>query len=371
MEERPTPARVGPCSRLLLAGLPPRHLAFFAPVKARTGLVVVERGWWDMCVDPARYRINAPTWIVKALGHLLTQPDLIIVLEAEPDVLMSRKLEVARGELVRQMRQWRELIPPRTRRVYLDASAPAAEVQTAAREAIVSVLSDRAYGRLGAGWVGIPTRSRPRWILPRGPREVALSALSIYQPITPKARLGWEVARGLASTGLLRLVPRGSAPPASVRSALAGYMPPRSTISVLRANHHGRFVASIIGPDGHVHGVAKVATDGDGREALDSEADNIRRYGDLLDGPLEAPKILAQEPGLLLLEPVSWLPRNRPSMLPPSVAQSLGQMFARRSNGTGKGIAHGDCAPWNLLKDRRRMGPRRLGGGLGRSTSLL
>ena len=196
-----------------------------------------------------------------------------------------------------------------------------------------------------------PTRSRPRWILPRGPREVAL----VRAVDLPAHHAESSAGMGGCERTCFHRAPAfrtegGALPRHRCAARCAAYMPPRSTISVLRANHHGRFVASIIGPDGHVHGVAKVATDGAGREALDTEADNIRRFGDLLDGPLEAPKILAQEPGLLLLEPVSWLPRDRPSMLPPSVAQSLGQMFARRSNRTGKGIAHGDCAPWNLLR---------------------
>jgi len=327
------------------------NVALFAPMKARTGLVIVERGWWDMYVDPARYRINAPRWLLKTLGHLSVQPDLIVVLEADPDVLRSRKSEIGRDELARQMRAWREIIPRRVKRVYIDASVPLEDVQAAAREAIVSVLSHRTAGRLGSGWIGLPTRSSPRWTFPRGPRKAAFSAFSIYQPVTFKARLGWEFGRGLASTGLLRFLPRGEAPPEPVRVALGPYVPARATLSVVRANHPGRFLASIVGPDGVLHGVAKVASDGTGREALEREANNIERYASLLELPLRAPRILDRGPGLLLLEPIRWIPRKRPSVLPTEVAQSLGRAFTRWSSELdGEGAAHGDCAPWNLLR---------------------
>jgi len=327
------------------------HLALFVPFKARTGLVVVERGWWDMCVDPARYRIDAPHWLLKALGHLLVQPDLVIVLEAEPEVLMARKAEIERHELARQTREWREIMPRRVKRVFIDATAPLEEVQAAAREAVVSALSHRAAGRLGAGWTGLPTRFAPRWTFPRGPRKAAFSAFSIYQPVTLRARLGWEVGRRLASMGFLRFFPRGDAPPELVRTALGPHMPARSTLSVLRANHPGRFLAAIIGPDGNVHGVAKVATDETGTEILDREANNIERYASLLKRPLRAPRILERGPGILLLEPIRWIPRRRPSVLPAGVAGSLGRAFARWSSEVGEeGAAHGDCAPWNLLK---------------------
>ncbi len=323
----------------------------FAPFRARSGLIVLERGYWDISVDPRRYRIAAPGALVRMLGRMLLRPDLVIVLEAAPDVLMARKAEIEPDEIVRQTRAWREVIPHRTERVYIDAALPADEVRGTAREAVFSVLAHRAAGRLGSGWIGLPTRSTPRWMLPRGPRRSALSALSIYQPVTVRARLGWEVGRALAAAGLLRLLPRGQGPPESVRAAVAPHMPPRSTLAVLRANHPGRFLALVVGADGHPHAVAKVASDESGVAALEAEGRNIESHGSLLERPLRAPRILARSPGMLLLEAARWTPRARPWVLPRDVAYSLGRAYARSSGeGSGRGMAHGDCAPWNLLR---------------------
>jgi hypothetical protein len=108
----------------------------------------------------------------------------------------------------------------------------------------------------------------------------------------------------------------------------------------------------IIADDMSSRGVAKVATDPAGLDALRREAEAIATLGSALDPPLAAPRILHEEPGLLLLEPIPWRPRARPWRLEPEVARALGALFRR--GGTphpeGRGAAHGDCAPWNLLR---------------------
>ena len=35
------------------------------PLKIRSGLIVLERGWWDIAIDPRRYRIAAPAALVQ------------------------------------------------------------------------------------------------------------------------------------------------------------------------------------------------------------------------------------------------------------------------------------------------------------------
>ena len=53
---------------------------------------------------------------------------------------------------------------------------------------------------------------------------------------------------------------------------------------------------------------------------------------------------------LLLLEAVEWSPRLRPWVLPSEVAFALGRAFAASADGGDRGMAHGDFAPWNLLR---------------------
>jgi thymidylate kinase len=325
--------------------------AVFLPFRVRSGLVILERGYWDMVVDPRRYRLAVPTALTRTLGRLVPRPGLVIVLEASPETASARKAELPPSDLRRQASAWRTVLPRRTRVRFLDADRPPEDVRSAAREAVFSVLAERATRGLDAGWIAVPSRSSARWTLPRGPARVAVAAMSLYQPVTVRGRVGWEVGRGLAATGLLRAWPRGNGPEEHVRAAVAPFLVPGATVAVQRANHAGRSLVMLIGRDGKAYAIAKVASDELGSVALETEAANIERLGSLLETPLRAPRILATGKGLLLLEAEDWSPRRRPWILPPEVARALGVAYGRSSDGpTPGGLAHGDCAPWNLLQ---------------------
>jgi Phosphotransferase enzyme family len=318
-------------------------------LRTRSGLAVVERGWWDMIVDPRRYRLNAPTPLMRAMGWVLPKPDLVVVLESPPEILMSRKSEISEDELSRQQSLWRSALPSNVRSVVIDSSAPLDSVLRQVREDVVDILERRAAGRLGEGWAGLPPRPSPRWSLPRGPRSAAKSGLLIYQPVTTRGRAGWEVARLVAAMGGFRLLPRGEAPPREVREKLAGHLPRGSRFAVARANHPGRYIAMIIDRSGESTAMAKLATDSEGEAALENEARELQRLGPLLTAPLSAPRVIDKDKGLLVINAVQWKPRLRPWVLPEEVAWSLGRFF-RNGARNGAGPVHGDFAPWNLLR---------------------
>jgi hypothetical protein len=97
------------------------------PFVRRGGCLVIERGWWDLAVDPARYRLRSPR-LVRTLGLCVPRSDLLFVLEGPAELLATRKDEVPERELARQVRTWRDVVPDRQRRVYLDVSLPPEEV---------------------------------------------------------------------------------------------------------------------------------------------------------------------------------------------------------------------------------------------------
>jgi hypothetical protein len=134
---------------------------------------------------------------------------------------------------------------------------------------------------------------------------------------------------------------------------LAPYLPPRTTIAVAESDHPGRFVALIVGERGNCHGLAKIATDSTGRIALGNEERALGSLAKLLPPPLSAPRLLARDAGLLLLEPVRWIPRRNPAVLPNEVAWAMGAFFGAHEAGEQLGPTHGDFAPWNLLESKR------------------
>ena len=98
------------------------------------GCVIIERGCWDMLVDPLRYRLSLSPAIRRVLAHAMPRPTVVLVLWAAADVITARKAQLSPAELHRQMDAWDEILPARQRRVWLDTSArPEQVVQEALR----------------------------------------------------------------------------------------------------------------------------------------------------------------------------------------------------------------------------------------------
>ncbi|MEK6206477.1 MAG: hypothetical protein AABM32_02440 [Chloroflexota bacterium] len=106
------------------------------PFVQRGGLVIVERGWWDMAVDPKRYRLDLPAAIYTFLGRLQSHGDLLLVLDAPVDVLVRRKAELPRAEIERQTRSWRDRHGARSVTAFLDASRGIEDLVADARREI-------------------------------------------------------------------------------------------------------------------------------------------------------------------------------------------------------------------------------------------
>jgi hypothetical protein len=95
------------------------------PFVSSGGWVVMERGWWDLVVDPGRFRLQGSAGLARLLAQLGPRPDLVLILEARPEVVRSRKKQLSEADVMRQTRLWRTVLPTGVRRAYLDANQPA------------------------------------------------------------------------------------------------------------------------------------------------------------------------------------------------------------------------------------------------------
>jgi thymidylate kinase len=97
--------------------------------RAKRAMLISDRYFDDLRVDPRRYRYGAgPGW-ARAMFRLLPRPDRVLVLVAPATTIHDRKQEVPLEELERQLVAYRELaqeLGPRA--VLLDAALPAEEV---------------------------------------------------------------------------------------------------------------------------------------------------------------------------------------------------------------------------------------------------
>jgi thymidylate kinase len=74
------------------------------PLLARSGLVVFDRYFDDVLIDPKRYRYGGPLWLVRIVRHLIPEPDMVLILDAPDEMVLSRKQEIELAEIQRQRR---------------------------------------------------------------------------------------------------------------------------------------------------------------------------------------------------------------------------------------------------------------------------
>jgi Ser/Thr protein kinase RdoA (MazF antagonist) len=128
-------------------------------------------------------------------------------------------------------------------------------------------------------------------------------------------------------------------------------------MAAARANHPGRFHALVFDAEGRPAAFVKVARDTMGAQALATERDALDGFGADVPPPLLAPELLDHSDGVLVFRAMDWQARTFPWRLPEEVAFAIGTFFRRTSpDGSESGAAHGDFAPWNLLRTESGWG---------------
>ncbi len=119
--------------------------------RARSGLVVFDRYYHDILVDPRRYRYGGPAWLARMLAPLVPQPDVLLVLHAPAAVVAARKQELDEPELRRQLKRYPALAKAANGWV-IDAAGSPEDVAAAGARRVVDVLVRRLDERC-PGWV--------------------------------------------------------------------------------------------------------------------------------------------------------------------------------------------------------------------------
>ena len=117
------------------------------PFVAGGGWVVLERGWWDLAVDPRRYRLQSTERLARWLGHHTPRPDLTLILAGSGQSVRSRRRELPAEEIDRQVRAWTSVLPAAWPRATIDVDAPADVVLARAAAAVREYLQEGARSR--------------------------------------------------------------------------------------------------------------------------------------------------------------------------------------------------------------------------------
>ena len=128
------------------------YLIDILPRLIRSTLVLFDRHYCDILVDPRRYRYGGPGWLAGMLSRwtFLGNP-VVICLDAPEDVILERKREVSREEITRQREAYRRLAGRLPRSYVVDAARPLADVAADVTRIVLGALTARTAARLGLG----------------------------------------------------------------------------------------------------------------------------------------------------------------------------------------------------------------------------
>jgi hypothetical protein len=301
----------------------------------RRGILVVERGWWDMAVDPRRYRLDQRLIpLIRLLGRLIPRADLVVLLSGDPAAIDSRKAEIGAHEVNRQLALWERYAPRAARRVSRFDTFVVNRHRIA--EAIIASVTETSGP---AAW---PVRS-----VPLTPGRLSLMstgrsrpASDLYQPFHLVRRtmkpLGFSAARhGLA---------RRATEPFDVLALCRELEIHCSGYVLMRSSHPSRWVIGICAGS-RLETVVKFATEPD--PALEREIATLKLLQDCGPAPFDVPKLRwsGQWQGNTVLA-VAGLRSTRNTTSVDDAVQLCNAMV----NGFGAmpPVVHGDFAPWNV-----------------------
>jgi hypothetical protein len=295
----------------------------------RRQLLVVERGWYDLAVDPHRYRL--PTSfraLIARLGRLVPRADVVVVLSGDPAEFHRRKPEIGALEVARQLEAWDALAARAGRRVIrLDTVA---QVPAASAAALVEVLAEPARR-----WLHVPAAPGRLEFRATG----AGPALQIYRPHRRRARMA-----AAGNTPLLRLgLARGAAPPPvpHLDELLASGSRAAMQLAAFRSSGAGRWIIGAADGNG-LHTVVKAGPADDA--GLSREIGALQQLASSTEVIL--PQLLWDDrrEGWLALG-MGALPTA--GRLP--TLERIAELTAALVRGDlGVPVVHGDLAPWNL-----------------------
>ena len=88
------------------------YFRYIRPALRRGMLVVADRYTYDILLDPRRFRLNLPDWVLRVFVKTLPHPDAVLALVADPATIRQRKPELSVEEIkVYQKRLERGIIP--------------------------------------------------------------------------------------------------------------------------------------------------------------------------------------------------------------------------------------------------------------------
>jgi thymidylate kinase len=113
----------------------------------RKTLLIYDRYYHDLLVDPLRYRYGGSMGAARLVGKMMPRPKLWLLLDAPAEILQARKQEVSLEETERQRSAYRAFVQGQKDHAIVDAAQPLdkviADVERIVTRALIEHEGDR------------------------------------------------------------------------------------------------------------------------------------------------------------------------------------------------------------------------------------
>lgn len=113
------------------------------PLLSQTGIILFDRYYDDLIIDPKRYRYGGPMGLARWLRKFIPRPDLWLILDVREDVAIQRKQEIPLEEIKRLRNDYRRLVEQLPNAYLLDGNLPLVVVAGQALKMILNHLRER------------------------------------------------------------------------------------------------------------------------------------------------------------------------------------------------------------------------------------
>lgn len=135
------------------------------PALVRSTLVIFDRYYDDIAIDPRRYRFGAAARWLQAFKAFVPKPDLYVVLDAPIELLRSRKQEVSEIESARQRAMYLAFAENESGAVVADTSTAIEKSAAAITAAITQCVARRTARHLETVMAPAVNPQASRWLL--------------------------------------------------------------------------------------------------------------------------------------------------------------------------------------------------------------
>jgi len=119
------------------------HVKLILPKRLRSYLIIFDRYFDDLLIDPKRYRFSGPMLLAKFIKLILPKPDLYIVLTTSAQIVQARKQEVSFHESEIQIKAYEEFSNTTSNAHLIDASQDINHVVQDVCKILLSKLAER------------------------------------------------------------------------------------------------------------------------------------------------------------------------------------------------------------------------------------